>query len=400
MSKFNGGKSTCTERDTVDDNLFGSSEETETEDVQHKVIIRWLRECSASVPAVADGLNESIVLWFLQSGHLLPSILRLEHDKKNIGLSTALKLLVKNKCLKRDTIKYLQKYCENTPPPDLVWRILDDVHEYALNVTKVTVPLTRTCGESRPVVLSRDVLSGLLTRIGLQPLPNDARSKRLEEDGLRNGQFLIDLYCVLADAPFVKVRTAHSTKLALENTQKAIGKLIEKEFLDESFASAAPMIVNGNQFVLQQMLSMVFWNVSRTGEIPHARHQTEVSEITLDQDSDDAVSSVKCVPKNTLQDGVALPKLLTAIDPVFAELDCIFAEPTTESERKWNVRKSIEFLLKKLEWPEEIRVEFYAAFAGEMNEVMNLYQGIVTCYPKKFVSLSSIVCLKQVLGLA
>lgn len=403
LSKFNGDNSTCTERSTVDDNLFGSNtskEESEVDEIQRKVIIRWLRECSASVPDIADGLNESIVSWFLQSGHLLPSILHLPCEEKELGLSSALKLLVKHKCLKRETIKYLQKFCANAPPPELVWRILEDVHESALETTKVTVPLARVRGESRPVILSRDVLSSLLNKLGLPSLDQDGRVKPLVEDNLRNGQFLSDLYCVLANAPFVKVRSARSTKKAIENTQKAIEKLVEKDFLNDSFVSAAPMIVNGNQFIMQQLLSIVFWNVSRTGEIPQVKRPNEVSEMNLDQGEVQEVNTDhQKVSNNTLQDGVALPKLLTVVDPVFAELDCIFAEPMTESERKWNVRKSIDFLLRKPEWPGSISVEFYAAFAGESQEVMNLYKGIIGCYPQKFASLSSVMCLKQVLGL-
>jgi hypothetical protein len=203
----------------------------------------------------------------------------------------------------------------------------------------------------------------------------------LDEDIFRNGQFLLDLYCVLERVPDVRMIPAKTPRQALKNTEKVLRMLEEKKFLDQSFIAAAPLLANGSRFALQQLLSMVFWNVSLV---------ESVSE-------DGSVQETNFVERNTLKDGVTLPKLLSAIDPDYLALGCLFAEPATESERKWNVRKSLEFLQRRSDWKGQIDPQ--RLYQGVKGDVEALYDGIRQCYRSKFTSLSSLACLKETLGL-
>ena len=390
LSRLRGGGGAARGH-AVEDDLFAAYEEETVTKVRRNVIVKWLREASATLP---DTTDESVVSWFLQSANLLPGILKMGEDPATLDLAATLKLLIERGCLKKETISYLQKSFDNAPPPNLVWRILEDVHEFALEQTKVAVPMTYTKGQSRPVVLSQPVLSRVLRRLGLPPFPSTFARRQLCDDIFRNGKFLHDLYSVLSGTQFVRIKTAVSARKATELTLKALKKLSEKNFIDKSFVAAAPVIVSGNIYVLQQILSMIFWNLSITGKITRVKpkEQPWVEEPAVAEEKE-------MLEKNKLEDGVALSKLLTAIDPDFSSLDCIFAEPTSEAERKWNIRKSIEFLMRKSTWPPSVDVNSYAVFDGEKEAIMNLFKGIKECYASKFTSLSAVMSLKQALGL-
>jgi hypothetical protein len=372
---------------SFDDELFHTDTGTALRDVQRQAIRDWLSAAGAKVPELTEGLNESIVSWFLQSAYLLPSVLQLpsaqqpRRGKQSTSLSSALQLLIQSKCLKDSTISYLQKSSAHAPPPDLIWRILEDVHDFAVDQPKVTVPLLHTEGTDRPVVLDSGALSGILKSLNLPPLPPPGKQAPLEEDSFRNGQFLLDVYCVLERVPDVSMKPAKTIQQAVKNTEDVLRMFEEKKFVDHSFVLAAPLLANGSRFVLQQLLSMIFWNVSRVDP----RTQAPI------------VVSPDHVLQNRLDDGVTLPKLLSAIDANYAHLGCIFAEPTTEAERKWNVRKSVEFLQKKPGWTAQ--VDPGRLFGGFKRDVEALFEGLKACYRAKFGSLSSISCLRETLGL-
>jgi hypothetical protein len=157
-------------------------------------------------------------------------------------------------------------------------------------------------------------------------------------------------------------------------------RLLEKQFIDESFLSAAHVLAAGDPFVLQHILSMIFWNV-RTEEKSVAEQVPDV------------------VARNTLQDGVALPKLIAAVDPDFANVKWLFADPETELERKWNVRKSYEALRRKPEWPQGADVDASLLFIGDRAALTTLYNGIVACFPGKFGTPAAVAALQEALGL-
>jgi hypothetical protein len=121
---------------------------------------------------------------------------------------------------------------------------------------------------------------------------------------------------------------------------------------------------------------MIFWNV-----IPDAKPAVVRSAI---------VESPELVRRNTLQVGVALPKLLAAIDPTFVQVEWLFADPETETERKWNVRKSYEALKKRQNWPKDMDLDASLLFVGDRTTVSRLCEGIIACYPEKFGSDSAI----------
>lgn len=396
LTRMRGSRTAASRSRNVDDELFDYQTEPEVVAQRRSAIVKWLREASSTFPDATEGLDDSVVSWFLQSARRLPAVLGLSDASSDPDLASALKILIERGCLTKETISYLQKSCSNAPPPDLIWRILDDVHEYALSNTKVTVPLTRTKGPERPVILTQQVLSRVLRRLGLPGFPATFARRQICDDVFRNGKFLNDLYSVLSGTQAVRLKTAVSASKATELTQKALRKLSEKNFIDKSFIAAAPAIVNGNMCVLQQILSMIFWNVSITGKI--TRVKPKANALFSDQETEKDTGEKEFLQKNRIQDGVALSKLLTAIDPEFT-IDCIFAEPKSEAERKWNVRKSIEFLMRKRTWPPSIDVNSYAVFDGEKDAVMQLFNGIRQCYPMKFASLSAVMSLKQALGL-
>jgi hypothetical protein len=161
--------------------------------------------------------------------------------------------------------------------------------------------------------------------------------------------------------------------------------LQEKQFIDESFLAAAPLIAGGDPFVLQHLLSMIFWNVTREQAPPG---------------DDVQAASPEVLARNALQDGVTLPKLLAAIDPDFVSVEWLFVDPQTEIERKWNVRKAYEALRKKPAWPESIDIDPLLLFIGERTPVEQLCEGIIACFPGKFGSPAAVRALKDALGLA
>jgi hypothetical protein len=379
LSQFDDGAPARHDGDDLfDDQLFDAADDPPFREVQHRAVVAWLKESSAAAPEITEGLGDSIVSWFLQSAYLLPVILGLKSSGPPTDLTSTIRVLVQHKCLKPSTVSYLQKSCEHAPPPDLIWHILDDVYEFALAQRSVSVPLVRTKGLERPILLDQSTLSSILNAFGLPPFPgiNELRGKSLAENQFRNGQFLLSVYCALEKIESVEMKAAASIKKSIQHAEKVLRMFQEKDFLDESFVAAAPLLVNGDLFTLQQILSNVFWNVSIETEIPQEK-----------PDEGDTV-----VERNTLQDGVALPKLLAAIDPEFAAIECIFAEPEREAERKWNLRKSFEFLTKKAAWPRESDTEPSFLYVGQKSAVIKLFQGIVACYPSKFDALSSRTC--------
>jgi hypothetical protein len=90
--------------------IFKSQEAHESDFIDHETahcgLLHWLREPTATVPELADGLEESIVLWFLQSADLLPLGLGLEVDTPEKDLASAIRIIVQHGCLQQPTITF------------------------------------------------------------------------------------------------------------------------------------------------------------------------------------------------------------------------------------------------------------------------------------------------------
>lgn len=403
VSQAQANRSFTGDTDAYEDNLFrGQAEADDSDPVvqsRRKLILKWLKECSASNPSIYDGMEESIVEWFLLSGHLIPQILNLKKSDKVKTLADSLKLLVDNHCLTNDTIAYLKKSVEDAPPPYLIWRILDDVHQFALERAEITVPLTKTIGSNRPVLFESNVLSQILLSLGLRKLPraNDPE-KAIVDDPFRNGQFLLDLYSVLTREETPVFKTAVSQQRAIQVTKKAIQLLVDKDYIDQSFLNSAPLIVSGDLLALQQLISMIIWNVAADETLPKPKPNT--TELNNLNDSDNDGESQVRITKCLIKDGVALPKLLTSIDKDYINLNCIFAEPENDAERKWNVRKSVEFLARKADWPIDVNINPQKLFDCEEQTIISFLHGIICCYKTRFSNDQSIESLKKCFGLS
>jgi hypothetical protein len=140
---------------------------------------------------------------------------------------------------------------------------------------------------------------------------------------------------------------------------------------------------------------MIVWNCVRTtasAQPPQPSPPTSVARHLDDADSER-------LPRSRVSDGVGLSKLLAALDPDYSFLDCIFTEPTSDSEKKWNIRKSIEFLIRKKSWPVGVVIDPYLLFDGRKSEVVKLYDAISMIYANKFKSQSALLVVKDTLGL-
>jgi hypothetical protein len=348
----------------------------------HPAIIQWLRESTASVPEITEGLEESIVSWFLQSGYLLPLVVNVCSEPCD-DLTSAIRVLVQQGCLQPPTVEYLRHACEDAPPPDLVWRILEDIFGFATLQRSVSVPLAKTQGTDRPVVFDQATLSTIFRSLGLPPLPaaREIRRGHLTDNSYRNGQFFMDLYCVLEGIESARVSTPSSAARAIQTVKKALKLFRDKNFIDESFLRTAPLIVSGDPFVIQHVLSAIVWNATRDPSVK-------------------APGKTGAHTENAkLQDGVVLPKLLAAIDPEFVNVKCVLTDPRTEVERKWNLRKCCQALRKKSAWPPEFDINEGLLFVGDHRAVSSLCDGIIACFPAKFESDAAIRALREALGL-
>lgn len=452
-----GGNTTVNPSSTMyNDDLFSSISPKDRKsiiNITHKKILKWLQECSDTTPDLMNGMNESIVDWFLQSAHLLPDILHLSpkpdksdtisnffeeesteiedfQDKydqnlyKSEILSTdivnAIKILIQNHCLTKDTRTLLKNSINSIPPPEIVWRILEDLHSFSLKKTNVTVPLTRTKGAERPIVFQRNIINKFLQKLHLPLLTEDTPSKSYLDDPFKNGQLFIDIYNALTgDTKTIKL--ALSPPQAQSNVEIALNLLIQSFFIDESFSKCAANIVNGDMFLIQRIISLVMCNATEIKSPKRSFKQTPnllLREQDEDYDIDDKKKKTDIIFNNDnasekskksqekvfvkgskISDGISLVKLLTVIDPDFSNVECLFAKPANEIEKKWNIRKSLEFLYKKSDWPRENKVDSSLLYSGEFRATNSLYNGLTTCYKNKFSSLATIINLKNMLGL-
>ncbi|EAY14069.1 hypothetical protein TVAG_478940 [Trichomonas vaginalis G3] len=364
---------------------------------QRSVILKWLKQLSISNPSIADGIEDSIVNWFLQSGSLLPKALHLKIEKKTTDLVSMIRTLNENDVLTDDTLNFMTNSVETAPPEELVWSILNDAYNYALKKQSSVIPLTKTIGENPPIILQRNVLNRILKSLGLQRLPNVfGDPKDIIDDDFRNGNFFFALYEKLTGEKVQPVSTAVSQKKAINNTQMVLVLLESKKFIDSSFINCAPQIVSGDQFVFQQLLSMIFYNCSKIkGPITiKFVSQTQTTSYTTENP----------IPKSyiegsNLQDGVTLPKLLTSIDPIYSKLPYLLLSPQNDIEKKWNIRKTIEYLQRKPAWPTTEKIDINDLIDGEELTVQALYNGILACYPHKFASEKACKSLRFILGL-
>lgn len=426
-----GGSSQINPSSTMySDELFGPISPKDRKsiiNITHKKILKWLQECSDTVPDLMNGMDDTIVSWFLQSAHLLPEILHLssnsideptENDvsENNDGLEkteilptdlvNSLKILIRNRCLTKETQNLLKRSIDSIPPPDIVWRILEDLHNYSLSKTNVTVPLTRTIGAERPIIFQKNVLNKFLEKLHL-PLLDDNISKSYLDDPFKNGQLFIELYNVLTgDKKSAKI--ALSPQQAQSNIEFALNLLIKTSFIDESFSKCAANIVNGDMVLVQRIISLVFCNATEIKSSKNSKKaKSDDGYDNFDVQSNSENASVKSkkstekvfVKDSKISDGISLMKLLTVIDTEFANVECLFANPANEIEKKWNIRKSLEFLYKKSNWPRENKVDSSLLYSGEYKATNSLYNGLITCYNNKFSSLAAIINLKKMLGL-
>jgi hypothetical protein len=216
------------------------------------------------------------------------------------------------------------------------------------------------------------------------PGPREVRRSPFAANPFRNWQFLTDLYCALDGIDRIRVPIPSSQKKAIQTVRETLKLLNERQFVHASFVSAAPLLVGGDAFVLQNLLSMVFWNISgeRKRKPEAVAVEIESAEIMI------------------LRDGVALPKLLAAVDAEFAKVEWLFADPETESEGKWNVRKTSEALRKKPDWPKDVDLDRSLVFIGDRARVAKVCDRIVACFPEKFAAPAAGRALREALGLA
>ena len=433
-----------------DEDLF-SGQENSTNEIQSakekSQILKWLKEISASNPDLSDGLDDSIVSWFIQSGYLLPRAIGIRTDEKIRDLTTAISVLTKNGCLTETTLRYMKDFVETAPPVELVWRILNDIYHFALEKQNTVVPLTRVTEGQEKCVLQRDQISRFLKALDLPKLPNVFNEpKAIVDDNFRNGTFLFALYEKLTGEKIEPVSTAVSMQRAVKNTQLAIALFVRKNYIDQSFLQSATAIVNGNHFALQHLLSMILVNVSRihgpldTKTLDQSssddEHAADFNKITFrlrrknrdgssDYSSDDVFQKAsssddqndypdeaasqrymnrqnqekRYIDNSTINDGISLPKLITAIDPKFSKVPYILVTPRYEVEKKWNIRKTVEYLRKKEQWPPEIVINVNDLIQGEEQSLISLYRGLMATYPSKFESERSVNHLKNIIGI-
>ena len=404
----------------IDEDLFdsqGSYNEKPEISKEKQVILKWLRTISESNPSLADGLEDSIVSWFIQSGHLLPKAIGIKTNEKIKDLTTAISVLAKSGCLSKQTMLYMKDFVETAPPVELVWKILNDVYQFALIKQKAKVPLTKAVGADT-CILQRNKISGFLKALGLPKLPDVfSEPKEIVDDVFRNGNFLFSLYGKLTGESIQPLSTAVSAQRAVKNTQVAIALFVKRDFIDESFIKSASAIVSGNQFALQHLLSMILVNVSRSvgplqtstlGESTEVMHSTqskrkdkETDDDSYDdeyEDNEEEESNDDVYVKNDkICDGTTLPKLITTLDPKFIKIPYILVDPKYEVEKKWNVRKTLEFLMKKNEWPKNISIDYEKLYNGEEKSLNQLFNGITSTYPDKFSNPASRESLKAAL---
>ena len=245
------------------------------------LILKWLKEISASNPELSDGLDDSIVSWFIQSGYLLPRAIGIKTDERIKDLTSAITLLTENGCLTNSTLSYMKDFVETAPPVELVWRILKDIYHYALSKQNAVVPLTRVISGQEKCVLQRDQISRFLRALDLPKLPSVFREpKAIVDDNFRNGNFLFSLYEKLSGETVEHLPTAVSVQRAVKNTQIAIALFVKKNYIDQSFIHSATAIVNGNQFALQHLLSMILVNVSRVEGPLETRTLDQINDST------------------------------------------------------------------------------------------------------------------------
>lgn len=394
-----------------DDELFLSLNKKEKRDVinlTHQKILDWLQECSETTPNLMNGIDKSIVSWFIQSAYLLPGILHIEpeiteeisenyqQDFSSMDISDVIKFLIKNNVISQETRRLLKNTINSIPAPEIVWKILEDIHNYALEQTNVTVPLTRAMGDTKPIIFPKPLINQFLQRLHLPELPLILDEKTpFYENSFKNGRFLLDLYSSLTgERKQLKVTTV--PKETKQNIGFALSLLIQANFIDESFSKCIPSILKGDIFLLQQIISLIMFNAKPVNSGNQSEHLEKSESNQIESESSKEKMFVK---SSMIKDGISLVKLLTCIDVAFTKVDCLFSDPENDIEKKWNVRKALEYLYKKEQWPNQYQVDSSLLISGEMRTANLFYQGMIECYPNKFASLSAIMNLKKILGL-
>ena len=415
VSQFNNNASKVQSSILFNDELFGTASPKEMKGIQaakRQAILKWLKDCSNDIPNISEGLDKSIVSWFLQSAYLLPKLLKLpvvngnenstelQEELETLDVKDCIELLIQNKVLSRDTILRLKHTINDLPLPESIWCILDDVHKYAVEKQNITVPLTKTAGKDRPVILQRNVINNYLAKLRLPPLPTiEEAQKPILDNPFRSGLIYINLYIALTNDKEAKTPPILASKQARATVEKGLSLLIRSNFLDDSFTNSCNAIVNGDMLVIQQVLSNVIFNSSRSGFVIKQKQPTAQNDDTsLIPDPNKKPVERTFLKTSKISDGVSLVKLLTCIDPEFSKVECIFAKPENEVEKKWNTRKAIEYLQKRDDWSVGV-IDSSLLFAGETNAINALYKGLLSSYSSKFASLSSIMNLKEILGM-
>lgn len=348
-------------------------------------IDEWLQKKKNEIPSITDGLQDGIITWFETSGHLLPKAVGLQSCDT---LKMAIRCLKKNGVLRQETINYLKAYAETATPPILVWFILEDVYRYYKclhddNRRDGIHPLLRS---SDQCVLQDDVISSILVHLGIKPLYLNTEHKEIIDDHSRNGELLLDLYNALTGESIQKKPTAVSRGKAAINTMYAITLLESKQFLDESFLECSEQIADGDRLVIQQVISNVIMSAVEKGV-----------KIVVDGLKIGQLKKTNVV-RTKVSDGLTLPRLITSLDSEFTSVRHIIDNPSSESERKWNIRKTIDFLQRKRYWPYTEKINCFELYNGSQKYLNMLYQGIIKLYPDNFRNPRAVNYLKLQLG--
>ena len=364
-------------KNEIDENLFIQS--SMKYQLYQKELIKWISKLSLKKPEFKDGIDESIISWFLQSAYLFPYVLQLSENSKT--LTESLKILIKNGYISQETIEYLKDFVETAPSPNLIWKILEDIHNFHLKKQNLSLPLFKFFDSQQPLILPINKINEILIKLKLPQLPNKKiKNKPIIDDIFKNGYFLFLLYCTLTGENIYPFNSVINNEKALKNTHLILELLYKKNFIDSSFIKSAPLIVSGDIFVFQHLLSIIFFNLSNNDENNNNNTNNNYLE------------------KNILLDGVSLPKIIINIDKTFSKVPYIILNPKNEDEIKWNLRKTIEFLENKKNWNLKEQINLENIFKGEKNTINKLFNGIINLYRYKLNN-DVIMFLKNILGL-
>jgi len=343
--------------------------------------MNWLESQAENNRSFREGLDDSIVSWFIQSGYCLKRIMGVDNQRNDKSLSSTIRILIQNNYISNETVNYMKNFIETAPPPDLVWRILNDVYHFWLQKKELSVPLVSS-ENNKGFILDIDDINSFLEGVGA-PLITDSQPESIIDNPFRNGRFLMILYGKLTNENIHQYSTAVSTERAIKNTKIAISLFEKKGFLDHSFIEAASALVSGDRFVLQQIISVIILNSEKTEKKKKEEPSTNI----------EMAYSMNC----TLNDGVTLPKLISTIDVTFQKIPHIILSPSNTTEIKWNIRKTLEFLESKPEWT--YRIDPDSLMKGSIKSIEELCNGIFLCYPHKFQHANSKNRVRIFLGL-